>query len=543
MLKEIRSDVFKSHGKIRPTIVFHEGLNVCKGPNDSTNSIGKSTFLMVIDFVFGGSDYVDKLEDIIRHVKDHDIQFAFEFENVTYYFSRSTANKDIVTICNKNYEKTDESITLSNYTSWLKEKYQIKNNLTFRSIVNRYFRVYGRENGNETLPLRSANNEPSSKAIISLLQLFELYDVIEKDIDEEKLLENKKTAFSKAQEYAYIPKINKTQYSANLKKIDELTKRKLELAKSTNNNLLELDSEKAEIISNLKSELTIFKRQRGKYYSQLDSIKKNKEIKSSSIQNNFNDLEEFFPNASINIEKLQAIENFHKGITSILKANFAESEQKIWNLINLISMQIKNIEEKIESISQTNNLSKLVLEKYAHLDQEINTLIDQNNKYILSQELTKAHKEKLSALEESQKKQEEQLESKINNKMKELNAYIFNRDINSPILKFESAKTYTFYTFDDHGTGTNYKGLIIFDLACLLLTELPCIIHDSFLFKNISKLTIKKIIELYNNINEKQIFISIDNTDNYYSDTQEIINNKYVLELSGADNALYGEKW
>ena len=63
MLKEIRSSAFKSNGQVRPTIVFHDGLNVCKGPDDYPNSIGKSNFLMAIDFAFGGSDYIEKLDE------------------------------------------------------------------------------------------------------------------------------------------------------------------------------------------------------------------------------------------------------------------------------------------------------------------------------------------------------------------------------------------------------------------------------------------------------------------------------------------------
>ena len=32
---------------------FIKGGNVIKGPDDFVNSIGKSTFLMIVDFVFG----------------------------------------------------------------------------------------------------------------------------------------------------------------------------------------------------------------------------------------------------------------------------------------------------------------------------------------------------------------------------------------------------------------------------------------------------------------------------------------------------------
>lgn len=49
MLVEIRCDKFK-----KKVITFHKGLNVVLGDNKGTNSIGKSTLLMVIDFIFGG---------------------------------------------------------------------------------------------------------------------------------------------------------------------------------------------------------------------------------------------------------------------------------------------------------------------------------------------------------------------------------------------------------------------------------------------------------------------------------------------------------
>lgn len=65
MLLELSCDAFKSYGEIRKNIVFHEGLNAVVGGKRGANSIGKSTFLMLIDFAFGGDDYiVDNITDI-----------------------------------------------------------------------------------------------------------------------------------------------------------------------------------------------------------------------------------------------------------------------------------------------------------------------------------------------------------------------------------------------------------------------------------------------------------------------------------------------
>ena len=74
MLVEIYCNEFS-----QKTIKFKEGLNVVLGTNIGDNSIGKSTFMLIIDFVFGGDDYTNA-KDILRNVKDHSIFFKFEFD-------------------------------------------------------------------------------------------------------------------------------------------------------------------------------------------------------------------------------------------------------------------------------------------------------------------------------------------------------------------------------------------------------------------------------------------------------------------------------
>lgn len=52
MLHEICCDQF-----YQKQIVFNPGLSVVLGTNTGDNSIGKSTFLLIVDYVFGGSTY------------------------------------------------------------------------------------------------------------------------------------------------------------------------------------------------------------------------------------------------------------------------------------------------------------------------------------------------------------------------------------------------------------------------------------------------------------------------------------------------------
>ena len=67
MLTEIYCDKFKTGGKdgiTRDPITFSAGLNIVEGDDNGSNSIGKSTFLMAIDFCFGVNDYVNVLKDL-----------------------------------------------------------------------------------------------------------------------------------------------------------------------------------------------------------------------------------------------------------------------------------------------------------------------------------------------------------------------------------------------------------------------------------------------------------------------------------------------
>lgn len=50
MLLEVRSDKFR-----QSAIQFRAGLNVVLGDDNATNSIGKSSLLMVLDFVLAGN--------------------------------------------------------------------------------------------------------------------------------------------------------------------------------------------------------------------------------------------------------------------------------------------------------------------------------------------------------------------------------------------------------------------------------------------------------------------------------------------------------
>ena len=64
------------------------------------NSIGKSTFLLVVDFCFGGDDYINpKICKAKDKLHSHIINFAFKFGNKIDYFCRSTKTHSEIGIC------------------------------------------------------------------------------------------------------------------------------------------------------------------------------------------------------------------------------------------------------------------------------------------------------------------------------------------------------------------------------------------------------------------------------------------------------------
>jgi predicted ATP-dependent endonuclease of OLD family len=173
--------------------VFGPGLNTVLGDQIGSNSIGKTTFLMIIDFVFGGNDYIDKSTDVQNQVGQHIINFTFKFDNQNYYFSRNTFTHNRVNECDVNYHTLSE-MPIEDFRDFLLNKYKITLPLiSFRDIVTRYFRVYGRDNLNEKHPLQSVQKEPEENAVVSLMKLFNVYENVaslRKELEETKKNQN-----------------------------------------------------------------------------------------------------------------------------------------------------------------------------------------------------------------------------------------------------------------------------------------------------------------------------------------------------------------
>ncbi|MCE3203419.1 DUF2326 domain-containing protein [Paenibacillus sonchi] len=534
MLYEIISEEFKQQ-----RVKFFPNLNTVLGDDVGTNSIGKSTFLLIIDFAFGGKDYVMKSSEIQRNVGSHTIKFCFIFNQEKYFFMRNTDDLETVVECDNEYNFVSD-LTLTQYCEFLKEQYKINlHDISFRDIVGRFARIYGKENLNEKRPLDVVHNESAGAPINALLKLFGLYNVIAELEASLKQREAELSAFKNAQKFNLVSSIKKRKYTANLKELDELEKEKEGISKDLDNQLIDLDSLKAEELIKLKQRLSVAKRQKSRYYSQFIILDENIKGNSPLSSERFNDLLKFFPD--VNLRSIEEVERFHHEIRSVLRAELKEKKEELNRLLSISQNEIDNIESNIKQMIQTPNLSKVILKKYSELQKKSEVLESENSAYLKLDSLKISRDDTKVRRDQMRNEQLLHLQMVINTKMQEINDYIYSGKKRPPVLSFDKNQ-YNFETIDDTGTGTSYKNMIVYDLSILELTGLPVLIHDSVVLKQIADEAIEKILIKYRTI-DKQIFISFDKKAAYTKESQKILNDTKVLELSPNGGELFGKSW
>lgn len=533
MLYEILCDKFKEK-----RVEFHNGLNTVLGTNFGDNSIGKSTFLMIVDFVFGGSAYT-KSADIIRNVGYHDVKFSYVFGEKQYWFTRNTLESNVVWKCNDLYNK-EKSISLDQYCDWLNQEYGLSLPfLSFRDAVGRYIRVYGKENLNEKFPLHVVKDEKAKKASYALLKLFDSYMPVHELTGIYEYSKDELNVYKKAQKYKFISNITKAQSKKNEKEINRLTEDIDGLSIRLENNLLDLDSELSEEAIRIKQQLSKAKRQHSYLKSKFLSVENNLSYQFSATTQDFEQLLKFFPDA--NIRPISTIEKFHNKISDILILELRAEKNRLEKQIADIESVISEYTQQLEKMIQNPKISKTILSRYSDLQRQIKGLQNQNEAYFELGKLKKAVLDNHEKLRGIETEQFALLETRVCQEMKLINDFIYSSTYNAPVLSF-SENGYVFFTPDDTGTGIAYKGLVVFDLSVLSLTKLPVIVHDSVLLKQISDEAIEKILELYQK-SGKQVIISLDKQDSYTKKAQVILEETSVLKLSPNGGELFGRSW
>lgn len=548
MLIEIQCDKFVSNGQMRPPIKFHPGLNAILGDEDRSNSIGKSTLLMILDFVFGGEDYIKKCTDVQENVLEHTINFTFEFESEKYYFARNTVDYMHVIKCNSNYEPLDDvdKLHIDEYRDFLAEKYEVNTEgLSWRGAMSKFIRVYKRETMDEERPLQAAKAEQIKDAIKKYMQQFGKYAIVEAQIKQAAIAEDEKETFRKSQLYNHIRGAkNQKEYDDNEKKIVELVQREKELAENSSQGLLDLDSIQAQRLSELNDLLISYRRQRAKVQTQLNSIRREMIEGKKTFKKTFSDLEKYFPESEF--KALEEVEKFHQSLAKVLTAEFKETEKDLATAYVLLGNEIVKIKEQIAEIKSIPNVTQVVLKEYARITSELFNVQEANKNFKTLERLKSLAQEYAQMRDEVIERQLSDIQTQVNDKMREISARILkNTTQRSPELKLEKLGKYSFSTRDDGGSGAQFRGLITFDLANMELSDIPFIVHDSDLLDPIEKPALTEIIKEYNavGVRGQQAFVSFRSLDFYAVEAQPIITGCKVIELSSGGNELFGRAW
>ncbi|GMA98264.1 DUF2326 domain-containing protein [Pelosinus sp. IPA-1] len=533
MLLKIICDKF-----VQKEIIFHNGLNAIVGDDNASNSIGKSTILMIIDFVFGGDDYIKKNHDAIDHLGQHEFKFLFEFSEEKFYFIRNTNEYKSVAVCNETFE-IQESIKVGEFTSFLQEKYACQlEDLSFRNMVGRYFRVYGKENLNERKPIQYFEKEKAAESIIALLKLFDKFRIIKVFEEQIKKLIDERNFLVNAAKKEFIPRVTKTLFNKNEKKIEELNQQ-LESLKvdivSVSANIEALISK--EVLSLRKEKSTLLIRE-NVLRSRLIRTQTNLKNKNINIQPELEQLLNYFPN--FNVEQIERVDAFHASLTKILKEELLGAEKEVKAQILEIEEQILSLDDTINSKLTIKNAPKFAVDKIVELAAQIKQLSDENGYFTKKENLDDSIKSAIENMDALKEKVLDEMCSQINIKMYELNKQIYIDGRRAPTLNIHGNK-YTFNTYGDTGTGTAFANLLTFDLSLLELTCLPAIAHDLPLLKNIENSALENIVDIYSR-SKKQIFIAIDKLNSYSKNTAQLIESYKVLQLS-KDKLLFIKNW
>lgn len=540
MLKEIRCSKFRSEIQ---TITFHEGLNTVVGTEEGTNSAGKSTFLLILDFVFGGDDYYKKCKAVRDNVGEHSIEFKMEFDGKPYYFIRSTDNKNVVTKCDQNYKPLPNGdMTLENYNKFLALQYGLTEyGLSFRSAMSRFIRVDHRDTMDESKPFKEAKGETDEDAIFKMSQLFGKYEELEIPRNTAKEAKERDETYQDAVKFTYIKSAKgKTEYKENAARIEVLKAEMAELAMKSSEGLLDLSSEQAEQMRAVREELSNFRRQKTRLVAQRNAISRSYEETKKPFPKDYSDLLAFFPD--VNVEKLSKIDDFHRGLMKILRKQLKDSENDVDAMIALADEKIDQLEKEQLEIRRIPNVAKAILERYSKLNSEMQVLQQANDAFDNKEKVKKESEQKQEELDALVVMTMSKVLAPVNKSMRELCRSLFGTEIVPPYINIKSSKSYELDTGNDNGQSSRNEGLLLFDLAVFETGRIPFIIHDSNFYPNMNNDVVEQLMEIYRDMAKgRQIFIAFDK--NASPKTKEILTQTQVLHLDRDAESLFGWKF
>ena len=514
------------------------------GTKGATNSIGKSTTLMILDFVFGGDDYTKLCADVKKHIEDHEFKFAFEFNGKRHYYRRGTKSPNEIYVCNEHYESL-EPMPIKDFRDSLARAYGVEDiGVSWREVVSGAFRIWQRDNDKTSLPLSTHRTDTHRHGIERLLALFGKLQEIKDALDAETAAKAATEAAKNAPQYFGVQiAATASEMETNLKRIAELQQQLAairETLESTSES--EMTAEQAKIVADLRRQQTPLYRQRTILTHQLDALRMNSHIAGKrKAKDIIEPLREFFPESEL--KGLEQVEQFRTDVKDLVakhaKKEIKEKEEKL----RRVERRLEELDEQIGRITLPRAVTIKAADTYHDLMNEIAKLRAANNRYEKKREYEDRKAEAKRRIEVESKDLLAEVQKRLNAALKEIDGQFTKDKRKQPKIKLDSIDKYSYAIADDTGTGSGYRSLVSFDLALLRETKLPVLIEDSMMFKQIETDAVELILAYYAAIKDKQIFISLDEIDKYKEPTQELINAHTVLRLATGEEALFGWEW
>lgn len=530
MLVEIRCDKFAEEFR---TIRLNSGLNTILGSTSGGNALGKSTFLWIIDYAFGGDYYCSAGSDVKKNVKDHTIFFTFLFDDTYHYFYRNTAAPKKVFRCDRDGHLI-EKLSLEEYRKFLASSYHP--GVPVDELCGHYFRIYGRENTYEKLPLLIKPREPDEKAVDFLIRIFGKQSVLTALHAAEDELGIKASQWKAAsRQPKTFEKIEENEQT--IAALKQRLSKLMEQSPDAGMQYLGFDTTTYEQVAAMQRNMRALIRKSHQLKSRMDALRSgNQDFINESVEQDFPQLLEFFPDT--NIKAFSEIEAFHLRIREILKE---ETEKEIADLEPILQQceaEIRHLRSKIEDSNIASDLSQRVLSQCVSVSKRIDELEAENRDLTHEKELQEARilaEHRLAQLIADQQTAINKITADINRKMAAMNKEVTNGQENPPILNISDSKEISFGTPGNTSEGTACKSMVLFDLAVLALTDVPALVHDGNILHSISRDHFAKLLELYIQCG-KQVFIAADRAEN------DILTNSTILHLS-EERRLFGFSW
>ena len=534
MLKEIKCAHFT-----QPIISFHEGLNVILGDDDAKNSIGKSTVLMIIDFVFGGNSLVADASGAIRALGHHHYDFSFHFDR-TYHFSRATDEDRVVHVCDSQYAR-QSVLSIQEFCAFLKNEYGMaKVASSFRAAVGPFARIWKKGGLEPDQPFVGVINEAHEKAIARLVDLFGQTGAIVAERDLVKGLTERLKLVNSSMDEDLIPRITKSKHAENLKKISEYATQMEQLQSGLGGAMTTYESLFDEALQNKQYRKAELMRERAEVNNTIRRLEWELAGLTPRLTANISLVADFFPN--VDVSRLEKVEAFHQKIGKIVKqelrVELAQTQAKELDF----TQKIAAIDSEISAALAGKGMPGDVFSRLFDLKEATNLAIDENRHYDRAADLKDSIRlgnERLNAMYAGIFAD---IEQQINARLRAFNRVVYGPARASSTLRITASNSYKFTSQADTGTGKSYAGLVAFDLAMLSLTPLPMFIHDSIIYKNIEVPATQRILRILARVKAKQIFISFDEAKKFGASADASLNASAVLKLT-RNRLLYTKDW